>query len=405
MIKNNIKTIKKVLFSFCFVFLFFLNCESELSSSIDLLLSEDTIDENLSTGSVIGKLTIVKEKVEELSSEKNEENEEDKVDNYTLILGDNDFEIVGDKLKSTKVFDYETKKSYDISVKAIDSEGNEVSKNFIISINDVKEAAHPVFSYSFLSGKQTFYERNTGSIRGANNLRKSLYVLRAKVKNGEFIGNDEDDLKVNTHFTTVNVPAGLEIKAKVFKRLGEESYVVFYFTGNANKHSSADNVNNIKITLKSAILKGSPDLSDVISKSKEDISITYDFKYISYSAGFGDASLKDDGSPYFSVFKTTGKVSIASLMTTVIHEDTWVDGAFSLDTHYIITGTVPNGLLLSIVKTSSSSIFIGLSGTATSHQPSDSKTFTITFLDAALTSGDASSIVLGNSQDIEVIFE
>lgn len=401
MIKNNIKSSKKILFGFCFVFLFFLNCESELSSSIDLVLSENAIDENLAVGSVIGKLSIVNQKIEDLSTE---ENKIDKADSYSLTLGDNDFEIVGNELKSTKVFDYETKKSYDISVKAVDSKGNEVSKNFIISINDIKEVPPPVFSYSFLSG-QTFYEGDTGSIRGSNNLRKSLYVLRVKVKNGEFIGNDEDDLKINTHFTAANVPSGLEIKAKVFKRLGEESYVVFYFTGSANKHSSADNVKNVKITLESAILKGSPDLSNVVSKSKEDIAITYDFKYITYSAGLGDASLKDNGSPYFSVFKTTGTVSMASLMTTVIHQDTWVDGAFSLDTHYTITGAVPNGLSVSIVKTSSSTIFIGLSGTATSHQPSDSKTFTITFLDTALTSGDAASIVTGNAQDIEVVFE
>ncbi|WP_276358067.1 DUF7594 domain-containing protein, partial [Cohnella caldifontis] len=95
----------------------------------DISLSSDTIMENSSTGTTIGTFTAT-------------DADSSPPFTYTLEPGaDSDsFSILGDKLQSSAVFDYEAKNSYTITVKVKDSSNNEFTKSFTISVTDENEA-------------------------------------------------------------------------------------------------------------------------------------------------------------------------------------------------------------------------------------------------------------------------
>ena len=99
----------------------------------DLTISAETIIENAVAWSVVGKLTAADPDAEDVLT-------------YSLVAGedapDNDsFEIVGDELR-TKIwsqFDYESKSSYTVRVRATDSEGSLTEQTFVISVKNVNE--------------------------------------------------------------------------------------------------------------------------------------------------------------------------------------------------------------------------------------------------------------------------
>lgn len=101
------------------------------SSPLNITLSDTTLDENSSIGTVIGTLHT---------------EDQDIFDNYTYSItsvdGDtsyNSFTISSDTLFSSQVFDYEYKKSFIIEIQTEDSGGNTFSKFFTIRIKNVVE--------------------------------------------------------------------------------------------------------------------------------------------------------------------------------------------------------------------------------------------------------------------------
>ncbi|MEZ4103491.1 MAG: hypothetical protein R3B55_03000 [Candidatus Paceibacterota bacterium] len=97
----------------------------------NILLSQNSIDENKAVGAIIGTL----------SSE-----DLDAGDTHTYSIscvtpGDDDasFTITGDNLKSSISFNYEQKNSYEVCIRSNDSGGGIFDKNFTININDVEE--------------------------------------------------------------------------------------------------------------------------------------------------------------------------------------------------------------------------------------------------------------------------
>ena len=111
--------------------------EKEFTITIEnidgIFLSKRTITEEQAKGTVIGALT-----AEGTSSGKS----------YTYELvsgtgsGDNaDFIIEGDRLKSNKIFDFETKASYSIRIQSTDKSKQTFTKAFTITISDVDELA------------------------------------------------------------------------------------------------------------------------------------------------------------------------------------------------------------------------------------------------------------------------
>ncbi|HBH53145.1 MAG TPA: hypothetical protein DDY91_14750 [Planctomycetaceae bacterium] len=94
----------------------------------NLSLSANSIAENQAVSTVIGTLTTTDPDAGDTFT-------------YSLVSGDTAaFQIVGDKLNSNVVFDYETTASYSVTVRTTDAGGLIFDKSFSISILNVNEA-------------------------------------------------------------------------------------------------------------------------------------------------------------------------------------------------------------------------------------------------------------------------
>ncbi|MEQ9403305.1 MAG: tandem-95 repeat protein [Cyclobacteriaceae bacterium] len=103
-----------------------------LAAPTDILLSNASIDENLTPNSVVGTFSTEDASFSETFT-------------YLFISGDGDedntsFGINVDELMLTPTADFETKGSYNIRVRTDDGNGGLLEKAFIITINDVNEA-------------------------------------------------------------------------------------------------------------------------------------------------------------------------------------------------------------------------------------------------------------------------
>ncbi len=103
----------------------------------DIALSSSTIDENEAINTVVGTLSTT---------------DADGGDSHTYSLGctvagtdDGSFNINNNELRSSSVFDYETKNSYAICLRTDDGNGGTYDKNFIITVNDLDEIG-PIIS-------------------------------------------------------------------------------------------------------------------------------------------------------------------------------------------------------------------------------------------------------------------
>src|SRR5207248_2336163 len=109
----------------------------------DITLSNNNIDENKASGSLIGNLA--------------PSGDPDAGESYTFSLqgsgcgggpfpNNSSFQISGGQLQSAVSFDFETKNSYSICVRVSDPGSPNLSfdKQFTISINDVNDAPVPV---------------------------------------------------------------------------------------------------------------------------------------------------------------------------------------------------------------------------------------------------------------------
>lgn len=98
---------------------------------IDILLSSNTIHENSPVNTIIGTLTGT---------------DFDLNDNLTfsVIVNTNNFNINGDQLRSSVVFNYENTTSQSVTIRATDSSGLYVDKQFTINILNVNEAPNSI---------------------------------------------------------------------------------------------------------------------------------------------------------------------------------------------------------------------------------------------------------------------
>ncbi len=106
-------------------------------------LSGTSIDENASAGTVIGSLSAV---------------DEDANSSHTFSLvsgfGDNaSFAIAGTELTNTSVFDFETKSTYSVKVKADDGAGGVFEQEFTIGVIDVTEGVPQTITFDALPSK------------------------------------------------------------------------------------------------------------------------------------------------------------------------------------------------------------------------------------------------------------
>ena len=97
----------------------------------DITLSNDTINENIAIGTLVGTLTTM--------------DEDDPLGNgtYTYTLGDthkDTFEILGNELKTKIPLNFETQSSYVIQITTDDGQGGIYDTTFVISVKDVNDA-------------------------------------------------------------------------------------------------------------------------------------------------------------------------------------------------------------------------------------------------------------------------
>ena len=111
------------------------------TSPRDIILSSETFNENISSGSEIATISSV--------------DSDSTVFTYSLVSGtddtDNDkFQIVGDKLKINAVPDYETQSSYNIRIKTQDESNNSYEKSFTLNVINIFEAATEITLSNYL---------------------------------------------------------------------------------------------------------------------------------------------------------------------------------------------------------------------------------------------------------------
>jgi subtilisin-like proprotein convertase family protein len=97
----------------------------------DIGLSANIVPENAATGTTVGRLSTVDPDVGDTFT-------------YSLVSGtgstdNSSFAIVGDELRTTQTFDFETKSSYSVRVSSRDSTGIVIQKQFTIAVSNVNE--------------------------------------------------------------------------------------------------------------------------------------------------------------------------------------------------------------------------------------------------------------------------
>eukprot|EP00056_Hartaetosiga_gracilis_P010697 m.159312 g.159312 ORF g.159312 m.159312 type:complete len:1837 (+) comp13368_c0_seq3:108-5618(+) len=94
-----------------------------------ITLSKTTVPENSPVGTVVGVFSLV---------------DEDEDDTHTIVIApaSSDFEIVGNQLRTKRVFDFESEeeKSFSLTIVATDSVENTLSVDFTIEVTNVNEA-------------------------------------------------------------------------------------------------------------------------------------------------------------------------------------------------------------------------------------------------------------------------
>jgi hypothetical protein len=110
------------------------NCEFDVDLSVnysptDISLTNNSINENNSINTTIGTLSTVTLDTNDTHT-------------YSIVGGSSNFNISGDVLRSSVVFDYETTTSYIITIRTTDSLGQFYDKSFTIFINNVNEAPY-----------------------------------------------------------------------------------------------------------------------------------------------------------------------------------------------------------------------------------------------------------------------
>jgi len=93
----------------------------ENRSPTDIQLSNSTILEGQPAGTPVGTLTTIDPDVGDTFT-------------YSLVAGDSDFSIIGDKLVSAVEFDYDLQNSYAIRIRTTDSGGLSYEKDFTINV-------------------------------------------------------------------------------------------------------------------------------------------------------------------------------------------------------------------------------------------------------------------------------
>lgn len=133
--KVTVKATDTVNASFNYTKEFTININDLPEAPTAINISSNTIDENKVIGTVVGNITVIDQDINDVST-------------ITIVPDFGDataFTVDGNSLKSAAIFDFETKNSYSIKLKATDKTGLSIEKIFNIGINNVNDAPTDIF--------------------------------------------------------------------------------------------------------------------------------------------------------------------------------------------------------------------------------------------------------------------
>ncbi len=171
-------------------------------AATDILLSATSIEENKPIGSEIATIT-------------NNDPDAGDVHLFTLVSGtgstdNSQFEIVGNKLRSKAIFNYEIKSSYSIRIRTNDQQGQTFEKSFSILIIDLNDLTKPVLSLPSLIS-QTGFTLSWAAIEGA-----STYELEISTGNfSDFITDYDPKVISGNSATVAGLTPGIIYKIRV----------------------------------------------------------------------------------------------------------------------------------------------------------------------------------------------
>jgi hypothetical protein len=199
-----------------------------------------------------------------------------------------------------------------------------------------------------------------------------------------------------THYNATNVPAGLTLVLTKTSSTG----ATVGFSGTAAAHANANDVANVTIAwTNSAFTLGNASL--ITNSTKSDFAIDFQDPPANSLLSYNTATFPEAAANNGSITATvTGTLSGSeTFIGSVANAATFTSG-----THYTPVN-VPTGLTMVVTKTSSTTATVGFSGTATSHaNANDVANVGLTWLNAAFTGADASTVTNYNKNDFIIDF-
>ena len=195
-----------------------------------------------------------------------------------------------------------------------------------------------------------------------------------------------------THYTLggTAVPAGLTFRATKTSN----TVVTLDFTGTAAAHANANDVAGITVNFANAVLE-SANAAGVTGLNPGTFSI--DFNDPTPQVTYSGTTFNEDA--------PTNNGSVPTTRTITLANDTWTmpDGPLTAGVHYNVAN-VPAGLTATLNKMGLV-LTIALTGNAAPHTvAANTGTMQFTFLDAALTLGNAAGVLNLNGQNLSVTF-
>ncbi len=195
------------------------------------------------------------------------------------------------------------------------------------------------------------------------------------------------DFTVGTHYTVTGVPAGMTM---AIQKTSLKTATI-RLTGNAAAHANINDViNGITITWLNAALLGN-NAAGVENLNTATTRYSVDFR--DPALGAYSATTFDEQAANNGVVPTVRTITVTN---TVWNEAIATGATLTAGVHYNVTGgPIPTGLTLVVTKTGATTATATLTGTGAPHTAAQNTTFQITFLDAAIQTGQAAAGVTG----------
>jgi hypothetical protein len=205
-----------------------LNIDENVNAApTNILISNSTIDENQSSGTLIGTLTT---------------DDPNSSDTHTYAFTSNPssaFVISGSQLKSNQIFNFETKNSYPIAIRTTDSKGLSFDQSFSITINNIDEPS--TFSPVNIPD---YFEKDDITFSIENYINDDDGIQEVRFYHKKLSGNSYSYIST-VGYTT---PYKFDLKEAMFDNLG----ISFYFECTDvlnNKTRTQDYVINTKTNI------------------------------------------------------------------------------------------------------------------------------------------------------------